>query len=263
MAQVRARVAAADRARARVIEGARVGRPARVLDVQLSARGERLTVATVARRHYAVEHVNAHREALDQVFRLADAEQVARCIRRHLRRKRLYDFIHRFLLFADAQPPDGVTVEAHLDRARKTLPPQVQMGRALHDAEDRLTTAHTVATQSRLIADAVRVLRPARVRAFALQLIEARARASGPTRSQLHRGARRVVRGLTERALVKRHHYVGVERGLHLHRDFGREEAKPPVNVRAELDATFRDAAQVAQTEDLKAAGVRQYRAMP
>ena len=33
--------------------------------------------------------------------------------------------------------------------------------------------------------------------------------------------------------------------------------------MRAELDATFRDAAQVAQAEDLKAAGVRQYRSPP
>jgi len=72
-----------------------------------------------------------------------------------------------------------------------------------------------------------------------------------------------VVRGLAGRALVERHHDVGVERGLHLHRDFGREETEPPVNVRAELDALLRDAPQVAQTEDLKAAGVREDCALP
>src|SRR2546421_9959618 len=168
MAQVSARVAAADRARAKLVQGARVGRPARVLDVQLSARGERLPVATVARRDDAVEHVNAARDALDQVFRRADAHQVARRVRRHLWRDPFDDLVHHFLLLADAQSPDGVAVEADLDRARKALAPQVQVRCALHDAEDRLTTAHTVTTHSRLIAAALRVPRLAHVHAFSL-----------------------------------------------------------------------------------------------
>src|SRR2546423_1708716 len=271
MTQVGARVSAADRARASVVEGPGVGRPARVLDVQLSARGERLTVATVARRHHAVEHVNAARDALYQVFRRTDAHQVARRCRRHLWRDPLDHLVHHFLLFADAQSPDGVAVEADFDRSRKALAPQVKVRRALHDAEDRLTTVQAVAAHPRLIVVAVRVRRPARVRvfyitcvrAFALQLVEARARATRPARGQLHRGARRVVRGLAGRALVERHHDVGAERGLHLHRDFGREEAETTVNVRAKLDALFRDASQVAQTKNLKAAGVGQYRATP
>src|SRR2546423_10109961 len=263
MTQVGARVSAADRARASVVEGPGVGRPARVLDVQLSARGERLPVATVARRHHAVEHVNAARDALYQVFRRADAHQVARRVRRHLWRDPFDHLVHHFLLFAHAQSPDGVAVEAYFDRSRKALAPQVKVRRALHDAEDGLTTAQGFNCRRAFRPARVRAFCTARVRAFALQLVEARARATRPARGQLHRGARRVVRGLAGRALVERHHDVGAERGLHLHRDFGREETETTINVRAELDALLRDASQVAQTKNLKAAGVGQYRATP
>src|SRR5437660_4559697 len=58
VAQVRARMPPADGAGARLVERAGVRGPARVLDVQFAARGERLAVAPVARRHHAVEHVN-------------------------------------------------------------------------------------------------------------------------------------------------------------------------------------------------------------
>ena len=58
----------------------------RVLNVQSSARGESLTVAAVARREDAVEHIDPARDTLDQVFRRADTHQVSRPRVGHARR---------------------------------------------------------------------------------------------------------------------------------------------------------------------------------
>src|SRR5919112_6636296 len=146
MTQLRPRVSAADGAPARFVERARVGRPRRVLDVEAPARGESLAVAAVARRDDAVEHVDAARDALDQILRRADAHQVSRPLVGHPRRNRLDDLVHDRLLFPDAQTPDGVPVEPDLDRALKTLAPQVKVRRALHDAEERLTPAQALPT---------------------------------------------------------------------------------------------------------------------
>ena len=44
------------------------------------SRGERQRVAAVAGRHHAVEHVDARRDAREQVLRPADAHQVARLV---------------------------------------------------------------------------------------------------------------------------------------------------------------------------------------
>src|SRR3712207_4058819 len=119
------------------------------------------------------------------------------------------------------------------------------MRRALHDAEERLTPAQRLfSTRARLPTSsdsyALILERASRVRALALKLVEASARASRPARGQFHGLARRLVRGLTRRALVEGHHDVRPERRLHLHRAFRREEELLAVYVRAELYALLR-----------------------
>ena len=62
------------------------------------------------------------------------------------------------------------------------------------------------------------------------------------------------MRRVARRALVKRHHDLRAERGLHLHGDFRREKAQLSVNMRAKLRPLFRNLAERAQAPDLKAA---------
>src|SRR5205823_1379594 len=64
-------------------------------------------------------------------------------------------------------------------------------------------------------------------------------------------------------ALVKDHCDVGAEGDLHVHRVLGREEMFAAVEVRAKLHAVGGHFAQLAQAEDLEAAGVGEHRPVP
>src|SRR5690606_14396797 len=78
VAQVGAGVTAAGRAAALGVGRQRVARVLCVPDHDRTAAREQLAVARVARREHAVEHIDAARNALDQVERRADPHQVAR-----------------------------------------------------------------------------------------------------------------------------------------------------------------------------------------
>ncbi|MNC90287.1 hypothetical protein D3C83_63690 [compost metagenome] len=56
-----------------------------------------MAVARVARRHYAIEHVDTTRDGLYDVLGLADAHQVARLVLRQLRA----DGFQRLLAFVE------------------------------------------------------------------------------------------------------------------------------------------------------------------
>ena len=64
-------------------------------------------------------------------------------------------------------------------------------------------------------------------------------------------------------ALVEGHADVRAEGDLHVDGVFGSEEVAAAVQMRAEAHALIRHLAQLAQTEDLKAAGVGQQRPRP
>ena len=76
--QVGAAVMAAGGAGALLVDRPRVVAMARVAQVELAAAGESLRGAAAARRHHAVEHVDAAFHGADDVGRPADAHQVAR-----------------------------------------------------------------------------------------------------------------------------------------------------------------------------------------
>ena len=81
VAEVGAAHGAAGVAGALGVGRARVGAVAGVADGQPAPRGEQLAVARVAGGQHAVEHVDAARDAFDEVLRRADAHQVARPVR--------------------------------------------------------------------------------------------------------------------------------------------------------------------------------------
>ncbi len=82
--EVAAAVGRAALARAAVLDGVLVVPVLRVGDVDAAAADEQLAVARVARRHHAVEHVDARADRRPDVLGRADAHQVARALRRHL-----------------------------------------------------------------------------------------------------------------------------------------------------------------------------------
>jgi hypothetical protein len=92
------------------------------------------------------------------------------------------------------------------------------------------------------------------------EVIERAAR-PGHGEAQALFGARAIGRVLG--ALVEGHADVGAERDLHVDGVLGREEVRTAVEVRAEAHAVVGDFAQLAQGEDLEAAGVGEHGARP
>src|SRR5262249_39620079 len=107
----------------------------RISNVELSPRGEDLTVSGIARRHYAIEHIHAARHRLDQVFRRSHSHQVSGLVGGNLCRNKLCNVIHLLLLFADAEPPDGVALKPDLDQVIEAFGSQVFEDASLIDAE--------------------------------------------------------------------------------------------------------------------------------
>ena len=89
-----------------------------VAQVELAAAGKGLRRAAAARRHHAVEHVDAALHRADDVGRPADAHQVARPVgRQHAAGVTSSVAEHRLLALADGEAADGVAVEADVGRA--------------------------------------------------------------------------------------------------------------------------------------------------
>src|SRR5262245_17746913 len=235
--QVRARETAAGVAVAVRVERRLVAKIARLLERDGAVGREGLTVAGVARRQHAVEHVHATRDRPHEILGLADAHQIARLAPGQKARHQLGQVVHRRLRLADGHAADRVAVEAELDRGRRRPPPKIRLRPALHDAEHRL------ASESRR---RMRRFRPRR-----------------PAQGQLERALGVRVRGWIGEAFVERMDDVGAERLLDLDRGLRREEVSRAVDGRAELDARVGDLPELGEAPDLKAPGVGQDRAVP
>src|SRR5688500_16528153 len=103
MTEICPRVPPANAAITRFIERPRVGRPLRVLDVQLPARRERMSVPAVPRRQKTVILVDTARYCFNEILRRAQAHQVSRAIFRRPWRDVADDQMNHCLLFSDAQ----------------------------------------------------------------------------------------------------------------------------------------------------------------
>ena len=212
-----------------------------ISNAQVAETCEEMAVAGVSRRHDAVEHVDAGADAVDQVFRRADAHQVARLVGRQAVRRVRDDALHLGLRLADADTTDRIAGQAELGQGRHRFLAQGLEHAALDDAEQR-----------------VRVL----------QARELVARAARPAQAHLHRGAHRVFAGdpafdLVGGALVELHHDVAVEYPLDLHAHLGCEEQLVAVDRRGEGDALLAHLRIGAERPDLKAAAVGEDGARP
>src|SRR5205085_511679 len=212
MTEIRARVPPADRTLARFVEWARVVYPLRVLDVQLAARRESLTGATVARRQNTVKHVYATRYRLDQILWRSNAHQITRRFFWHSRCEVLNYVKHHRFLFADTQSADRVTVKTDVDGLFETHSSEIEVSGTLDDAEECLCAAQAFGFNAACVS------------AVSLQSLERCFRTLCPTRSQVHAAFCLFVMGLARSAFIKDHHDVRPERRLHFHRQFRRQK---------------------------------------
>src|SRR5579871_4949596 len=130
--EVGAAVARAALAGAALLDGRRVVAEARVADVELAALDEEVAVARVARRHYAVEHVDARADGRPDVGGRAHAHEVARATLRHVGRDRRDDVVHDLGRLADAEPAQRQPVERvptllHRGELAEVAAPQVEV----------------------------------------------------------------------------------------------------------------------------------------
>ena len=234
MVQVGAGEVAAGVAGALLVQRTHVHPVLRILDLDVAEAGEQHAVARIARRHHAVEHVDALRDRLHDVFRRAHAHQVARLVLRQLRRGVPQNAQHVFLGLAHRQAADGITVETDTLQFAQRFIAQMLVHPALHDAEQRIRIAF--------------------MRGF---------RALRPAQRQAHRLRRRLLVRRIRRAFVEDHHDVGIQHLLDAHGFFRRQETFVAVHRRLELHSLLGDLAQRAQAEHLKTAGIGQDRPIP
>src|SRR5262245_12295765 len=87
-----------------------VGMPG-IAEIEPAEAGEGLAVPARARRHHAVEHVDAARHRLDDVERRADAHEIAGPLLRQQRRGDIDGGEHLRLGLPDRKPANGIAVE--------------------------------------------------------------------------------------------------------------------------------------------------------
>ena len=240
MAQIRprrgaARVAAARRVRRTIVFGV-----ARVLDIDAPLAREQLTVPGIAGRQHAVEQVDAARRRFDQILRRAGSHQISRPVVGKKPRRVRDDVVHHIHRLADAQPADGISVEADRDGGARAFFAQLRVDTALHDPELRLPGSSRLPEREKAVASAPR-----------------------PAQRPAHRLARGVGRGRVREALVEHHRDVGSELCLDVRGFLGRQQMRRTVKMRAEPRAFFVHRPPRREAEHLIAAAVGENRPRP
>ena len=117
------------------IQRLRIGFVAGVADLQIAKAGEQRAVASIARGHNAVKHINSVLHAGNQVLGRTHAHQVMRLVGGQARANVAQKPQHVFLGLAHTQAAHGDTGKVQRLQARQRLLAQVLKHTALHDAE--------------------------------------------------------------------------------------------------------------------------------
>jgi len=110
--QIGAGKVARRRAAALCIERPRIGGVVGVLDIDRAETRKCQSMAAVARRHDAIEHVDAAGDRFEQIGGCADTHQIARLVGRQHRGGLANDFEHDVLRLADGEAAERIAVEA-------------------------------------------------------------------------------------------------------------------------------------------------------
>ena len=135
MAQIGARVAAADGALAGGVGRGLILCILFVLDVEAALAGEEESVASGAGRKNAIHHVNTHAGVLLDFVGIADTHDVARLVFGQERQNFRNHFKCQVTRLADAEAADGVAVEVHFNEALGALAAEIAMHAALNDCK--------------------------------------------------------------------------------------------------------------------------------
>jgi hypothetical protein len=235
MRKVCARVDAADAAVAVLVERAEVACVGRVAQIVFRAPpGQDAAVTSAARRIDAIEQIDAAVDPGEQIAHGADTHQVTRFVRRQQGRRHTGDPIHLGARLADGKSADRIAGKIQRDELACAAGAQVVFESALDDPEKQRGPAPPGRS---------RTLRPQRRPCDGCGDLVAR-------RRQLD-------------ALIEHHRDVDAESFLKRDDAFGREAVRRAVEMRAKGDAVIVDAAARLEAEDLKAARIRQERAVP
>ena len=123
------------RARQASLKRLRITLVAQVSQFQLALIRERGGIATISSRHYAIEHVDASPNTLQQILRRADSHQVARPIFRQQRARMVQRCVHFGRRFPNAEPSNGVTRKIEIDQALSRFFAEIFIQTALNDAK--------------------------------------------------------------------------------------------------------------------------------
>ena len=165
-------------------------------------------------RHRAVEDVNAQGDEVEEVVRLADSQEMLRCVSRQERNGQLEHSRHLVLVAAE-RAADRDAVDRRGAYALGRAPAKLLVDAALDDPEDGLTR-------------------------WSLALVPLEA-AVQPAVGPLGRPGGVVQIGVIRRALVEDQRDVGAERGLDAHRLLGAHEALDSVQVGAKAHPLLGD----------------------
>ncbi len=112
--------------------------PPRVLDDDAAAARKGLTVASIASREDAIEHVDAEADGKDEVTRCANAHQVSRSLGVEQWCRLAQRLVHLVDGLADGKASQRQTIERHRAKFLGVVPAQIREASALHDAEKGL-----------------------------------------------------------------------------------------------------------------------------
>src|SRR5581483_538498 len=138
VAQIGTRIAAANHAATGVVDRPRITHKFRVLDVQRPVPRIEIPVACVARRQYAIHHVGATANVIDNLLRFAYSHEVTRTIGGQACCSFAGDVAGNFGRLADGQAADGIPGEFQRDQFRSIGATKLLKSSALHNGEENL-----------------------------------------------------------------------------------------------------------------------------
>ena len=239
MVQIGAAVLRVHKGVAAGVYGREVVRPFGVAHVEHALGGKEHGVAAVARGHHAVEHIHAALYGFEDIYRRANAHEIARAVGGQNVIHHLNHFVHLFRRLAHGQSADGVALRAEVAHELGTLAAQLGIDATLHDGEECLAVTVFRFCFMKTLPTAFHP---------AVRQVETLACVGKVSRS---RGT-----------FVESHHDVSADGALDVHHLLGREEMLAAVDVGAELATLFREFANAREGKHLKAAAVGEHGAV-
>ena len=243
MADIRAGIGLANGAIAIFVDGTGVKLIFEIIKVHQALTCEKVAVAGVAGRHYAIEEVDASVNRLQNIHGGSDAHEIAGFILRHKGFADLDNSIHFLGAFANSQTAQSIAGQIKPAYFLHMADAYIVIYTALTDTEKHLVFIYGFGERIESVH-------------LCLTAIE-------PTGGAVHRIADISMIGNRRGTFVKRHGDGGCKLGLDLHTHLGAHKYLGAVHVGLEGDPILGDISQLGQGKDLKSAAVGENRLVP